>query len=210
METRRLGASALTVPVVGMRTWSTFDVSGARDEAHARVIVDTALADGASFFDSPPLCGEAERVLSAALGARRERALVATKIWTPPIDEGRRQAARALKCFGGRIDLYQLHNLVNWREQLAMLETLSGASIVRPDCQRSAPVDRGLRRSSRRSLHASLSVWVERQRSRCRAAGARQRIARTRDQRTILGARALVADLQLAVKAARTSGSSRT
>jgi len=73
VETRALGQSGLTVPVVGMGTWSTFDVRGARDEAHARVIVETALADGANFFDSSPMCGEAERVLGAALDDRRDR-----------------------------------------------------------------------------------------------------------------------------------------
>ena len=130
MERRALGQSGLTVPVVGMGTWSTFDVRGTRDEAHARVIVDTALADGANFFDSSPMYGEAERVLGAALEGRREQALIATKIWTPSAEEGRRQAQRALKFFGGRIDLYQLHNLVNWREQLAMLETLKAEGKV--------------------------------------------------------------------------------
>jgi len=124
METRPLGKSGLIGPVVGMGTWSTFDVRGAKDEAHARVIVDTALEEGANFFDSSPMYGEAERVLGLALDGRRERAMVATKVWTPSASEGRRQASRALEYFGGRIDLYQIHNLVNWREHLVMLEGL--------------------------------------------------------------------------------------
>lgn len=130
MERRALGQSGLTVPVVGMGTWSTFDVRGPGDEAHARVIVETALADGANFFDSSPMYGEAERVLGAALDDRREQALIATKVWTPSADEGGRQAQRALTFFGGRVDLYQLHNLVNWREHLAMLERLKAEEKV--------------------------------------------------------------------------------
>jgi aryl-alcohol dehydrogenase-like predicted oxidoreductase len=134
VETRALGTTGLHVPVVGMGTWATFDVKGAREEAHARKVVDTALEDGCNFFDSSPMYGEAERVLGLALegpasaggaaASKRERAMVATKIWSPSGDEGRRQAERALRFFGGHIDLYQVHNLVNWREQLAMLGEL--------------------------------------------------------------------------------------
>ena len=124
MEIRAFGSTGLRVPVVGMGTWATFDVRGQQEEAHARAVVDAALEGGSNFFDSSPMYGEAERVLGLALGGRRDGAMVATKIWTPSADEGRRQAERALDFFGGHVELYQVHNLVNWREQLAMLEEL--------------------------------------------------------------------------------------
>ncbi len=124
MEHRELGRTGLTVPVVGMGTWRTFDVRGAAAERHARAVVDAALAAGSTFFDSSPMYGEAERVLGAALEGRREQALVATKIWTRGRAAGREQAEFALRRFGGRIDLYQVHNLVDWREHLPMLERL--------------------------------------------------------------------------------------
>jgi aryl-alcohol dehydrogenase-like predicted oxidoreductase len=124
MEQRHLGKSGLRIPVVGMGTWRTFDVSGATQEANARTIVDAALDAGANFFDSSPMYGQAERVLGLALGDRRDHALVASKVWTPSTAEGLAQARRALGYFGGRIDLYQVHNLVAWREHLTMLERL--------------------------------------------------------------------------------------
>jgi aryl-alcohol dehydrogenase-like predicted oxidoreductase len=124
MEKRSLGSSGLDVPVVGMGTWQTFDVRGAEAEARARAIVECALAGGASFFDSSPMYGEAERVLGTALGADRARALVATKIWSNSPDQSRRQVESALGFFGGRIDLYQVHNLVNWQSQLDLLDGL--------------------------------------------------------------------------------------
>jgi aryl-alcohol dehydrogenase-like predicted oxidoreductase len=107
-----------------MGTWRTFDVTGAAQEANARAILDTALAAGANFFDSSPMYGQAERVLGLALDGRRDQALVASKIWTPSPAEGEAQARRALGYFGGRIDLYQIHNLVAWRDHLTMLERL--------------------------------------------------------------------------------------
>ncbi len=131
MEYRTLGKTGLRVPVVGMGTWKTFNVRGEEAEANARRVVNEALEAGANFFDSSPMYGEAERVLGQALQGRRDQALIATKVWTQSAEEGRNQAEYSLKCFGGRIDFYQIHNLVNWREHLTMLERMRDAGQIR-------------------------------------------------------------------------------
>jgi aryl-alcohol dehydrogenase-like predicted oxidoreductase len=131
VERRPLGSSGLEVPAVGVGTWKTFDVGGDAAESDARDRVTEALDHGADLFDSSPMYGRAERVLGAALEGRRDRALVATKVWTASAEEGRAQAERALAWFGGRVDLYQVHNLVSWRDQLAMLEGLRDQGRVR-------------------------------------------------------------------------------
>jgi aryl-alcohol dehydrogenase-like predicted oxidoreductase len=130
MEQRALGRSGLTVPVVGMGTWRTFDVSGSSDEQRSREIVSAALQSGARLFDTSPMYGRAERLLARCLEGRRDEALVATKVWTPSGPEGRLQIQRALEWYGGRVDVYQVHNLVNWREHLPVLEDLRGAGKV--------------------------------------------------------------------------------
>jgi aryl-alcohol dehydrogenase-like predicted oxidoreductase len=109
-----------------MGTWRTFDVRGQAAEANARAVVDHALAAGANFFDSSPMYGEAERVLANALQRRREAAIVATKVWAGSARQGHEQITRALGLFGGRIDLYQIHNLVSWADHLPVLERLKG------------------------------------------------------------------------------------
>lgn len=124
MERRVLGAAGLEVPAVGVGTWRTFDVRGAVAEAGARARVDEALDAGAGFFDSSPMYGRAERVLGSCLEGRRDRALVATKVWAAGVPEGAGQVRRALEWFGGRVDLYQVHNLLAWREHLGTLEPL--------------------------------------------------------------------------------------
>jgi aryl-alcohol dehydrogenase-like predicted oxidoreductase len=124
MEVRRLGRSGLDVGVVGMGTWQTFDVRGAEAEDGARRVVDAALQGGTDFLDSSPMYGEAERVLAEALHGRRGHAKVATKVWARDAEEGRRQVGRALAWYGGRVELYQIHNLLAWREQLPLLEEL--------------------------------------------------------------------------------------
>jgi aryl-alcohol dehydrogenase-like predicted oxidoreductase len=124
VEVRPLGVTGLRVPVVGVGTWRTFDVGGPAAEANVRQVVDTALAGGGHLFDSSPMYGRAERVLGAALAGRRDAAIVATKVWTADDDEAKRQIAFALEAFAGRIDLYQVHNLVRWERRLDQLEAL--------------------------------------------------------------------------------------
>jgi aryl-alcohol dehydrogenase-like predicted oxidoreductase len=121
MERREL--AGVDVPVVGMGTWQTFDVRGP-EEAKAHAVVGAALDAGVRVFDSSPMYGEAERVLAGALEGRRERALVATKVWARGAAEGRRQIEQALAWYGGRVDVYQIHNLVAWRDHLPLLERL--------------------------------------------------------------------------------------
>jgi aryl-alcohol dehydrogenase-like predicted oxidoreductase len=131
MEIRALGQSGLRVPAVGMGTWQTFDVQGSEAERNACEIVDAALTSGANFFDSSPMYGEAEQVLGACLKDRRDEALIATKVWAQSIAEGHEQVRRALEFFAGRVDLYQIHNLVLWREHLPVLERLQDEGSVR-------------------------------------------------------------------------------
>src|SRR5437764_13220268 len=124
METRPLGDGGPGLPVVGMGTWRTFDVRGEHAVAGARRVVDAALAAGARVFDSSPMYGAAEEVLGTTLEGRRDDAFVATKLWSSSPAEGRNQAARALRYFGGQIDLLQVHNLAAWEGQLDNIEEL--------------------------------------------------------------------------------------
>jgi aryl-alcohol dehydrogenase-like predicted oxidoreductase len=125
-----LGVTGMDVPVIGMGTWQTFDVRGAA-AVKRREVVDAAYGTGATLFDSSPMYGEAERVLGAALEGRRDQAIVATKVWTSDDRESEQQIARALGYFGGRVDIYQVHNLLAWSKRLAQLERLKGRGIVR-------------------------------------------------------------------------------
>ena len=131
MEERELGTSGLRVPVVGLGTWRTFDVHGPANEARAAEVVDAAFGSGTRLVDSSPMYGAAEGVLGRTLAERRDDATVATKVWTADDDEAERQVAFALRAFGGRVDLYQVHNLVAWERRLDRLERLRADGAVR-------------------------------------------------------------------------------
>src|SRR5262245_47613470 len=120
MEHRALGRGGPEVPVVGLGTWQTIDVRGAGERA-AHAVVRAALDAGATFVDTSPMYGESERVLAEGLGERRGEAFVADKLWTS--GDGRAQSDPALRWYG-RIDLYQVHNLVNTRAHLDLMDRL--------------------------------------------------------------------------------------
>jgi aryl-alcohol dehydrogenase-like predicted oxidoreductase len=130
MERRTLGPNGFEVPAVGMGTSRTFDVRGRAAEATSRRIVEEALDAGANLFDSSPMYGEAERVLGLALDGRRDEAIVATKVWTSDDDQAERQIETSLRHAHGRVELFQIHNLVAWPARLERLSQLRDEGLV--------------------------------------------------------------------------------
>ena len=119
MESRRLG------PVVGLGTWQTFDDDGAL----AAAVVGAAREAGTAVFDSSPMYGGAEGALGSALTGSREGTSVATKIWSPSVEDGRRQY-EAQRRFFGRVEIEQVHNLVAWEQHLPWLEEEKAAGRI--------------------------------------------------------------------------------
>ena len=126
-----MGRSGVEVPAIGLGTWQVLDVRGPEEEARHEV-VRTALEEGANLFDSSPMYGAAERVLGRALEKYgRDSAIVATKVWTSNDREAERQIERSLSYFGGRVELYQVHNLVAVERRLNTLHRLKDEGRVR-------------------------------------------------------------------------------
>lgn len=129
---RSLGRSGIEVSVIGFGTWQVLDAHPREREEERYEVVKAALDSGVTLFDSSPMYGEAERVLGEALRKYgRDKAIIATKVWTPDDREAERQIEDALGFFQGWIELYQVHNLVAIERRLDMLEALKEEGKVR-------------------------------------------------------------------------------
>jgi aryl-alcohol dehydrogenase-like predicted oxidoreductase len=114
-----------SLPIIGLGTWQTFDVdSAASARAPLRVVMAEFVRLGGSVVDSSPMYGRSESVvgdLAAELSAR-QRLFLATKVWTRGRDAGIRQMEESFKRFRTeRMDLLQIHNLLDWRTHLVTL-----------------------------------------------------------------------------------------
>jgi diketogulonate reductase-like aldo/keto reductase len=135
LHTRTIPASGEMLPVVGVGTWQTFDVGAQEAErAPLKETLRVLFAAGGSVIDSSPMYGRSEQVagdLLARLNAH-ERAFVATKVWTRGREEGIRQMRRSMQLLRDRrIELMQIHNLVDWRTHLDTLRAWKSEGVIR-------------------------------------------------------------------------------
>jgi len=125
MLTRTIPSSGETLPVIGLGTWRAFDVdltSDIRRQLEEVLSVFVKLSGRA--IDSSPMYGRAEEVigeLAAALGIR-EKLFLATKVWTRGKENGIKSIQRSMALLRtNRIDLMQVHNLLDVHTHLATL-----------------------------------------------------------------------------------------
>jgi aryl-alcohol dehydrogenase-like predicted oxidoreductase len=120
MQFRTLGQSGLRVSVVGL---GCNNFGGRIDHEEARLVIDRAIEQGITLFDTADVYGErgwSEKIIGDVLGDRRKDIVLATKFGMPMDDSGalrggsRRYIMRAVEDSLTRlktdwIDLYQVH-----------------------------------------------------------------------------------------------------
>jgi diketogulonate reductase-like aldo/keto reductase len=134
LHARRLPGGE-SMPMVGLGSWITFNVG---DDAAARRAcgdVIAAFADGGGrMIDSSPMYGSSQGVIGEGLArlpaARRGAIYAADKVWTSGDGAAQAEASRRLWQVA-RFDLLQVHNLVAWEKQLALLQEMKRAGRVR-------------------------------------------------------------------------------
>src|SRR5213592_1120990 len=125
MLTRMIPSSGETLPVIGLGTWRAFDVDLTSDiRRQLEEVLSLFVKLGERGVDSSPMYGRAEEVigeLTAALGIR-ERLFLATKVWTRGRENGIESIERSMALLRtNRIDLMQVHNLLDAHTHLATL-----------------------------------------------------------------------------------------
>ncbi|MFC5497597.1 aldo/keto reductase [Caenimonas terrae] len=122
MHTRTIPASGAALPVVGCGTWIGFDVGSNPAALPQRAaVLDQLFGAGGRVIDSSPMYGSAEQVVGQLLdqAGSRARAFLATKVWTTGKRAGIESMERSMNLLRtDRIDLMQVHNLVDWRTHL--------------------------------------------------------------------------------------------
>jgi aryl-alcohol dehydrogenase-like predicted oxidoreductase len=135
MLTRKIPRSGEAVPVIGMGSSGTFDVGdGADQRAELAEVLRTLFAQGGRIIDSSPMYGRSEAVIGDLLRDTQlaSRAWLATKVWTRGRAAGAEQIADSMgKLRTTRLDLLQIHNLLDWREHLPTLRALAESGKVR-------------------------------------------------------------------------------
>jgi diketogulonate reductase-like aldo/keto reductase len=125
MLKRPIPSSGEPLPVIGCGTYVGFDVDADSPKVKSLADVIRTLRDfGGKLFDSSPMYGRAEAVLGALLAEAPdpERSFIATKVWTRGRQAGITQMERSFALLKvKRIDLMQVHNLVDWQMHLATL-----------------------------------------------------------------------------------------
>jgi aryl-alcohol dehydrogenase-like predicted oxidoreductase len=128
-----LGAGGTAPSKIGLGTWQTFDVSSDRERAPLRDVLSEFVRLGGRVVDSSPMYGRSEEVLGdlAVSLDVREKLFVATKVWTSGKAAGIRQMEDSERKLRGRVDLMQVHNLVDADTHLATLRDWKRAGRIK-------------------------------------------------------------------------------
>jgi aryl-alcohol dehydrogenase-like predicted oxidoreductase len=132
---RPIPSSGELVPAIGLGSWQTFDTA---DPPALQPVLARFLALGGRVVDTSPMYGRAEAAIGAMAAAirRTDRTApapwLATKVWTTGKAAGIAQLEQSLARLGvAKLELAQIHNLVDWKNQLATLRDWKAAGKVR-------------------------------------------------------------------------------
>lgn len=135
LVTRPIPSSGEALPVVGLGTYQSFGVStNAAEREPLQQVLRLFIDRGGRLVDSSPMYGTSESVvgdLSAALGIASQL-FMATKVWTSGREAGIRQMDESfLRMKVTRMDLMQIHNLLDWKTHLPTLKQWKQAGRIR-------------------------------------------------------------------------------
>jgi aryl-alcohol dehydrogenase-like predicted oxidoreductase len=131
VATRPIPSTGERLPVVGLGTWLTFDVTDAASRRARGEVLRAFFETGGTLVDSSPMYGASEETLGAAMPANAPL-FAASKVWTVGGLAGRRQMESSRSLWKvKRFDLLQVHNFLDWETHLATLKRMKADGRVR-------------------------------------------------------------------------------
>jgi diketogulonate reductase-like aldo/keto reductase len=135
MLVRKIPASGESLPVIGLGTYSVFDVNGTPAEIETRrQIVELLASTGGSLLDTSPMYNRSEKVIGDVIdaGIDRKQLFLATKVWTDGQSAGAQQMKRSADLMRTDvIDLMQVHNLRDTALHMESIRALQDEGRIR-------------------------------------------------------------------------------
>lgn len=123
--TRTIPSTREPLPAVGLGTWRTFDINNSLESLDPlKKVLQHLHAKGGKVLDSSPMYGRSESVAGQVSFETKlnDNLFIATKVWTSGKENGIRQMHESLKLLQrDKIDLMQIHNLVDWQTHIKTL-----------------------------------------------------------------------------------------
>jgi len=135
MLQRAIPATGELLPVIGLGSWIQFDVAADSPERSAlKEVLKTLNEKGGRLIDSSPMYGRSETTIGDLTHDIQlaDKFFYATKVWTKGKEEGISQMKVSMqKMRRTKMDLIQVHNLVDWKIHIRTLERWKAEGLIR-------------------------------------------------------------------------------
>jgi diketogulonate reductase-like aldo/keto reductase len=132
---RPIPSTGEKLPAVGVGTWQTFNVgAGEAERQPLKEVLQKMIELGSKVIDSSPMYGNSEGVVGdlSNEAAVNDKLFIATKVWTSGEQQGIQQMNESFRLLRRKkIDLMQVHNLVDWQTHLKTLRKWKDEGKVR-------------------------------------------------------------------------------
>ena len=135
-QLRIIPSSGEKIPAIGLGSWLTFGINvNDEEELDSRIaILREFLSRGGGVLDSSPMYGVSQEVIGKGLKriALNKGLFSATKVWTTGNRQGLLQMEGSRQLWGlDRLDLMQVHNLLDWQTHLPTLHAMKQEGDIR-------------------------------------------------------------------------------
>ena len=131
---RSIPSTGEKVPVIGLGSATTFDVRSSAQLRPLEDVLSLFVKHGGKLIDTSPMYGQAEGNIGELATKLRlhDSLFLATKVWTNGRQEGLAEMDRSISRLQARkIDLMQVHNLVDVDTQMGSLRDWKGKGKIR-------------------------------------------------------------------------------